>query len=404
MAGTGKLSRRGLLLGGSSMLLAGCSGGGGGSPLASFTQSAQPLTTATTTPPGEVIKVAMLLPLSGSGKAGKLAQDLKQAGELALFEMNRPDIQLLAKDSLGTPDGARAAATAALAEGAELIIGPLFAAEVQAVSQVASGARVPVIAFSSDRKTAGNGTYLLSFLPGDDARRAVTHAAGAGLTPMAGLIPATPFGDVIETMFRDTASQLGFKVAVVERYPLDQGAMVGPVQRLSAEIASVARSKKAIRALLVPGGQEVLPTLAPMLAYHQIGAMSGVQLLGTSGWDYPTVTQEAALQGAWFAAPDPTGWAGFTQRYAKTFNASPSRIASLAYDAVSLAIATAAGTRDQRFSEGLLTRPSGFAGIDGLFRLRPDGTSERSYALLGINQGGIGVVDPAPSAFGAAGY
>jgi ABC-type branched-subunit amino acid transport system substrate-binding protein len=391
------------LLGGSSLLLAGC-GSGAGNPLASFTSGGQPLTTATTVAPGETIRIGMLLPLSGSGTAGKLAGDLKQAGELALFEMNRPDVQLLPKDSLGTPDGARAAAGAAISEGAELIVGPLFAAEVQGVKDLAAQARVPVIAFSSDRNAAGNGTYLLSFLPGADAVRAVTYAAGMGLSPMAALIPATSYGDLVEAAFRETAKQLGVKVAVVERYPLEAGAMVGPVQRLKAEIESVARSKMAIRAVLVPGGQEVMPALAPMLAYHQIGGPSGQQLLGTSGWDYPTVTQEQALQGAWFAAPDPTGWNGFTQRYAKTFGASPTRIASLGYDAVSLAIATSAGPRGLRFLPETLTRASGFAGVDGLFRLRADGTAERSFAMLGIGAGGISVVDPAPSTFGAAGF
>lgn len=396
------LSRRGLLLGSTSLLLAGCNGGG--NPLASFVPSAQSTNTATTSPPGEAIKIGMLLPLSGGGNASRVAQDLKQAGELALFEMNRPDIQLLTKDSLGTPDGAQAAARAAIAEGAELIVGPLYSAEVQSTSAVAAQARVPVVAFSSDRAVAGNGTYLLSFLPGEDTARAVTYAAGTGLTSIAGLIPATPYGDLVEAAFRETAKQNGVKVAVVERYSLDAGAMVEPVQRLRAEVDSVARTKKAIRAVLVPGGQEVLPTLAPMLVHFQLDARSGLQLIGTSGWDYPTVAQEQAFQGAWFAAPDPTGWSGFTQRYSKTYGASPSRVASLGYDAVSLAIATSNGPRGQRFAADVLARPSGFAGVDGLFRLRPDGTAERSFAMLGIGNGAIMVVDPAPSTFGTAGF
>lgn len=395
------LSRRGLLLGGSSLVLTGCSSGG--NSLSPFLSNTQPLSTGTTMPAGETVRIGLLLPLSGGGTAGRLAQDLKQAGELALFEMNRPDVELLTKDSLGTPDGARAAASAAVAEGAEVILGPLFAPEVQSVAALAAEKRIPVIAFSSDRQIAGNGTYLLSFLPGDDARRAVTFAAGAGLTPIAGLIPATSLGDIVEATLRETARQTGVKVAVVERYLLDPGAMVGPVQRLRAEIDSAAGTKKAIRAVLVPGSQEVLPTLAPMLDYHQIGATTGVQLLGTSGWDYSTVTQEPALQGAWFASPDPSGWGAFAERFAKTYGATPSRIASLAYDAVSLAIATANGPRGQRFAQDILTRPSGFAGIDGLFRLRPDGTPERSYAMLGIREGRIVVIDPAPSAFGTAG-
>ena len=341
----------------------------------------------------------MLLPLSANGTASRLATDLKQAGELALFEMNRPDIQLVARDSLGTAEGARAAAAAAISEGAEIIIGPLFAAEVSGVSAVASEARVPVIAFSSDRSVAGNGVYLLSFLPGTDAARAVTFAAAQGYKTIAALIPSTGFGDVVETAAQAAAATSGIKIAVVERYGPEPGAMVGPLQRLKAEIVSSSRGNKPIRAVLVPGGQDVVPVLAPMLGQLGIGAASGVRLIGTSGWDYATVTQETALEGSWFAAPDPRGWTSFADRYAQTYKVSPSRIASLGYDAVSLAIAASSGQRGQRFSTELLTRPSGFAGVDGLFRLRPDGTNDRSLAMLGIAQGRITAVDPAPSGF-----
>ncbi|MFO1170622.1 MAG: penicillin-binding protein activator [Hyphomicrobiaceae bacterium] len=392
-------TRRALLGGASTLLLAGCSGQS--STLSSFTAGNQPLTTGTATPAatGETIKAAMLLPLSAGGNAARLATDLKQAGELALFEMNRPDIQLIAKDSLGTAEGARTAAAAAISEGAEIIIGPLFSAEVTGVSAVTAQSRVPVIAFSSDRAVAGNGVYLLSFLPGNDAARAVAFAAGQGHKFMAALIPSTAFGDVVETAVRDAATAAGVKIAVVERYGSEPGAMVGPLQRLKAEIVSSANGNKPIRAVLVPGGQDVMPAIAPMLGQLGIGAANGVQLIGTSGWDYATVTQETALEGSWFAAPDPRGWSSFSERYAQTYKVSPSRIASLGYDAVSLAIAASTGARGQRFSAELLTRPSGFAGIDGLFRLRPDGTSERALAMLGISQGRVAVVDPAPSGF-----
>jgi ABC-type branched-subunit amino acid transport system substrate-binding protein len=359
------------------------------------------LTTGTTAPAatGEAIKVAMLLPLSSTGNAARLATDLKQAGELALFELNRPDMQLIAKDSGGTAEGARAAASAAIGEGAEIVIGPLFAAEVSGVAPVAQQARVPVIAFSSDRAVAGNGVYLLSFLPGTDAVRAVTFAASQGHKTIAALIPATGFGDVVETAAQDAAASAGIKIAVVERYGPEPGAMVGPLQRLKAEIVSSSRGNKPIRAVLVPGGQDVVPSLAPMLGQLGIGSTNGVQLIGTSGWDYATVTQEAALEGSWFAAPDPHGWASFADRYSRIYQVSPSRIASLGYDAVSLAIAASTGPRGQRFSPELLTRPSGFAGVDGLFRLRPDGTNERALAMLGIARGRIAVADPAPSGF-----
>ena len=102
---------------------------------------------------------------------------------------------------------------------------------------------------------------------------------------------------------------------------------------------------------------------------------SKVKLIGTGGMDYPNAGRDAELVGAWYPAPDPRGWNEFSQKYAKTYGQAPPRIASLAYDAVSLAIALSGGRRGPALSRAAqLTRASGFTGIDGAFRLLPDGT------------------------------
>ena len=87
------------------------------------------------------VKVALILPMTGAGQGAVVAQSMRNAAELALGESQGSDITLLVKDDLGTPEGAQAAAQQALAEGAELIVGPLFAGSVQAAGQVARRAR-----------------------------------------------------------------------------------------------------------------------------------------------------------------------------------------------------------------------------------------------------------------------
>src|SRR5438105_8791584 len=82
-------------------------------------------------------KVGLILPLSGAGNAGVAAQSMKNAAEMALAEFQNPNIQLLLKDDAGSPQGANAGAQQAVSEGAEIILGPLFAASVPAVAQVA---------------------------------------------------------------------------------------------------------------------------------------------------------------------------------------------------------------------------------------------------------------------------
>ena len=77
------------------------------------------------------------------------------------------------------------------------------------------------------------------------------------------------------------------------------------------------------------------------------------------------------------------------------------RTATLAYDAVALVAALARTQGGQRFSSDVLLNPSGFAGIDGLFRFRPDGTNERGLAVMRVGSSGPVPVAGSPKSFGA---
>jgi ABC-type branched-subunit amino acid transport system substrate-binding protein len=350
------------------VLFSGCGGGSGGFPSGpSITGSAG------------AVKVALLLPIGAGGSTQTVAKALKQAAELALFDFDNPNIVLVPKDTQGTPGGARAAADSAIHDGAELILGPLFAQEVRAVAPVARQANVPVIAFSSDENVAGGGVYLLSFLAGRDVQRIISFAESRGKRTFAELVPQSPYGRVAEASFGRAVSAGGGQIA----------------------ITNAIKGGQPIDALFIPAGREALPSLASLLASNDLSS-TRVQLLGTGQWDYPNIGAEKALIGGWYPAPDPKGWANFTQRYAKTYGTAPPRLASLAYDAVSLAVSLSQGLPGQRYSPAQLTRPSGFAGIDGLFRLLPDGTCERGLAILDVHEGGPVVIDPAPSSFTTA--
>ncbi len=349
------------------------------------------------------VKVALLLPLSAKGQAGKVARGLKQAGELALFEFDRPNVLLFTKDTKGTPEGARAAAQEALSSGAELVLGPLYAESVSAASSVTRPAGVPMIAFSSNRAVAGNGVYLLSFLAGEDVPRIIAFATAQGKRNFAALIPKSPYGQIVERSFRSAVSQHGGTVATIQYYPLDANGMIEPVRSIKSAAVRSAQAGRPIDALLIPAGQDALPTLAPILPYNQIDTKR-IKLLGTGDWDYANVGREEVLVGGWFPAPDPQGWREFTRRYAKTYGGVPPRISSIAYDAVSLAVSLSNGPAGQRFTAANLTRQSGFAGVDGLFRLQQDGTAERGLAVLEVQRFGPRQVDRAPSAFGSPQY
>lgn len=352
--------------------------------------------------PRPTVRVALLLPLSGDAGSANLAKALKQAGELALFDLDNPTVTLMTRDTKGTPEGAKAAAQSALQNGAELVIGPLFAKSVTAAAEVTRQANVPMIAFSSDRSVAGNGVYLLSFLAGRDVPAIVSYAVGQGRRNFGALIPKSPYGKIVESAFRQAVNQQGGQIVAIEQFAPDANSMLEPAKR----IAQYAKSEDPsipprMDALFIPVGQETLPTVAALMPYFEIDTTK-VKLLGTGLWDYPNIGREQPLVGGWFPAPDPKGWRAFTQRYVKAYESTPPRLASLSYDAVGIAIALSQGQPGRRYTPGQLTRERGFAGVDGLFRLRSDGTSERGLAILEVQKFGARVVRPAPVTFGGA--
>ncbi|MDZ4369341.1 MAG: penicillin-binding protein activator, partial [Afipia sp.] len=100
-------------------------------------------------------------------------------------------------------------------------------------------------------------------------------------------------------------------------------------------------------------------------------------------------------------APDPSGFRGFSARYRAKYGGDPVRTATLAYDGVALVAALARTQGGQRVSPDVLTNQSGFAGIDGLFRFRSDGTNERGLAVMRVGSGGGAIAAGSPKSFGA---
>jgi branched-chain amino acid transport system substrate-binding protein len=344
--------------------------------------------------PQKPVRIGMLLPLSGFGPQAAIAKGMKQAGELALFELDNPLVQLIVKDDKGTPQGAVRAAEEAIGEGAEIILGPLTSPATAAVGPVAHKANIPVLSFSNDRRVAGNGVYLLSFLPEQEIERIVAYAAGRGKRRFAALLPDGAYGAVVDPVFRRAVEKNGGTLAGVSRYPLDANAMLAPIRTMADEVKQSFDSGAPIDALLIAGGPDALPQIDPMLTYSGINS-ARVQLLGTGAWDFPNAGRSAAFAGGWYPGPDPHGWADFAQRFSRSFGQAPPRLGSLAYDGVSIAIMLSSAEPGQRYTPQMLARASGFTGVDGSIRFGTDGLPVRALAVLELQTFGGNVLDPA---------
>jgi ABC-type branched-subunit amino acid transport system substrate-binding protein len=336
------------------------------------------------------VKVGLILPLSASGNAAVAAQSMKNAAEMALAEFQNPNIQLLIKDDAGNPQGAQAGTQQALDEGAEIILGPLFALSVPATAQLTRTRGVSVIAFSTDSSVAGRGVYLLSFLPESDVNRIVEYSASIGKKSFAALLPDNAYGNVVEASFKQAVGRRGGRIVAFEKYGADR----------ATPARTVAQSLGSADALFIADDGDSVVAVADALT--AAGAnLKNIQLLGTGLWDNPRVFASPNLQGGLYAAPDPAGFRAFSTRYRAKFSGDPVRTATLAYDAVALVAALARTQGGQRFTSDVLTNPSGFAGIDGLFRFRADGTNERGLAVMKVTSGGGVAVAGSPKSFGA---
>ena len=250
------------------------------------------------------VKIGLILPLSAAGNAGLAAQSMRNAAEMALAEFQNPNIQLLIKDDGGSPQGAAQGAQQALSEGAEIILGPLFAGSVPSVAQLTRPRGTSVIAFSTDSSVAGRGVYLLSFLPESDINRIVDYSAGIGKRSFAAMVPDNAYGNVVEAAFKQAAGRKNGRVVAFEKYGADR----------AAAARTVAQSLGQADALLIADdGDSVVATADALTA---AGAnLRNIQLLGTGLWDNPRVFASPVLQGGLYAAPDPSGFRSFADPY-----------------------------------------------------------------------------------------
>jgi ABC-type branched-subunit amino acid transport system substrate-binding protein len=370
-------------------------------PTTVITEAPRPVIVNPTTPAGPPVpvagqvRIAILLPLSHPSKDTKaVAQALLGAAQMAMFDMSARSMVLLPRDTGTTPEQAVAAANDAIDKGAEVILGPLLANDVKAIAPIARARSVPIVAFSTDRSVAGDGVFLLSFLPQQEVSRIISYAASQGRGKFAALVPATPYGQRVEEAFRASVTQSGREVIAVQTYQPNPQAL---------EPAVKAIAKLGFDTILLPEGGTMLRSLGPILTVNGVDTRK-VKLLGTGLWDDAAVAREPSLLGGWYAAPPQDQRQNFITRYQQLYGSKPPRIASLGYDAVALSATLAGGTPGRRYTRTTIADPNGFAGIDGIFRFRADGMTERGLAVMEVASGQLSVVSPAATTFQAQGF
>ncbi len=347
---------------------------------------------------GKTVRVGLLLPLTG--RSAELGRAMQDAATVALFDKYATlstrqlsvKVELLPKDTGDSPEQAAEAMREAIAEGAQFIIGPLFADATESAASVAKAQNISVLSLSNSSAKGGAGVYMFGFSPQEQTTRVVNYAVGAGKARIAALVPDSPLGaTVLQAAKAALAAQGIAMVREVKYAPQGVGLDVA-----TTELVGPTGSAD-FDALLLPEGGPALGTILRALNARGVSSRN-VQLLGTGIWDDASLIRRVPLEGAWLASSTPMDTAAFENRFRSTYDYVPPRIASLAYDAVALAVTLAASGRS--FDTPTLTSVAGFSGpANGVFRLRPDGRTERGLAVLQVQAGTFRVLSPAPSGF-----
>jgi ABC-type branched-subunit amino acid transport system substrate-binding protein len=329
-------------------------------------------------------RVALMVPMEGTN--GPVGQAIANAATMALLDTNAANIRITTYD---TSVGVQAAATRAIADGNQLILGPLLSEDIPVVASAARAARVPVISFSNDEAAAAPGVYVMGNLPGQSIGRTVAYARSVGAVRFAALVPSGTYGQRASAAFTQAVRAAGGTVVATEGFDRGNTSAISAAQRL--------RAKGGYDAVLIADGGRIAAQAAASLK----GKAGTARILGTELWSGEgVVATTPALRGALFSTVSDTRFRQFSDSYKARFGTQPYRIATLGYDAVLLTIRLA---RDWKPGTNLptarLTDGSAFLGVDGAFRFRSNGVIERALEVREVRATGVAVVNPAPAGF-----
>lgn len=375
-----------IILGLSLLALVACVPTGGGGPRIDTTRA---------------VPVALLVP-GGSANASDnlLAQSLENAARLAMADLGGVQIDLRVYNTAGQPGQASAMASKAVDDGAQIILGPVFAASANAAGVAVRSRGINVMSFSNNTAIAGGNVFVLGPTFQNTANRLASYAVSRGRGTVAIVHGESTGENAARDAIRNAVQRNGGTVVGETGFELSQQGVIAASSQISQQV----KSSGANAVFITSGNDGALPLLAQLLPENGLDP-TVTQYIGLQRWDVPvSALTLSGLQGGWFAVPDRALFANFSQRYSAAYGSAPLAITGLAYDGIAAIGALVKSGDAGALSASGLTRGQGFVGVNGIFRLRGDGTNERGLAIATIQNNQVVEIDPAPRRFGGAGF
>jgi ABC-type branched-subunit amino acid transport system substrate-binding protein len=346
-------------------------------------------------PKGEVFgqgqtRITLLVPKTAPGNAASIANEIRNGALLALQDFGQNTIQLVIKDTKGQAADAQGATSEAVAEGSTAIVGPLFSSSVSAASGIAVPAGRTMIAFSNDVSVARRGVYLLSYTQQADTIRMMNYALSLGKRNIHAFLSNNAIGGLQETVLRQLSGGAGANINIT-KYELS-----GP--RIETAVREAAVAITAADAIYIPEGGQIPGAILSGLKRAGV-ELANKQVLGSGQWE-SVKFDKPELEGALYTGRDITNFNAFASRYQTTYNTQPGVFAALGYDSITLvsSLISSKGATGA-FQPTAIEDRRGFAGINGIFRFKADGTAERGLAVYKVTGGAGRPASPAPTSF-----
>ncbi len=357
-----------------------------------------------TTPAPQQIKrhgtgiVAMLLPYGDEEKPAltELAASMENSARLAIGDLGADTLNLKIYNTNGSVEGAVGATQNALADGADVILGPVFKDAALETARIASQNDVPVFSFSNDPSIVAGNLFVLGHTFENSADRILQYAMSQGRGRVLSVHARNQQGLTGQQAIADASARTGADVKVSISYEFSQIGVVESIVQI-VDAASLTEADLIVFTADTAGALSLLGQLLPEAGIDT----EKVKFAGLTRWDIPASNlSNKGLQGGWFPLPDPNLTASYGYRYQYTYGDPPHPLAGLAYDGVVVANALLAEARDQS-RVAALKSPNGFIGATGPFRFRQDGRIERSLAVAEVRSNRPQIISQAPQSFAA---
>jgi ABC-type branched-subunit amino acid transport system substrate-binding protein len=350
--------------------MAGCSGNlpWEGAPAQEIPLAVTPL------PVQRGMRVAIVMPMTGPNAA--LSHAMLNAAILANYDIHNHDVTLIPMDQTAVEQNPQSL----IDNHINVTIGPLTAEATQRLEPFAEQNHIRMFSLSNDVSLPNSNTVVFGYRVEAEIARIIPYAHARYKNRILAVVPKDAYGDAVTAALMATA---GPPVQVIR---------FGTPEELTTGLKSILDTPDAIF-IPVSGANlaPVLKTLADAGLTH-----NKTQYISTGVWDDEAIWKIPELDGAWYPSADPKQLQLYLQRYRTQYGAEPPRITALAYNAFAMIAILEKQNALDPFASGQLYNRSGFAGVDGLFRILPDGSVRRALAVVEISNRAPTVIQAAP--------